>query len=42
MTSRYLKAIKKLLTAYKKKYDAMGNEKKITKNKEKKKWQSLI
>ena len=36
MTSRYLKAIKKLLTAYKKKYDAMGNEKKPTKKRKKK------
>lgn len=37
MTSRYLKAIKKLLIAYKKKYDAMGNEKKITKKRRRKK-----
>lgn len=37
MTSRYLKAIKKLLTAYKKKYDAIGNEKKPTKKRRRKK-----
>ena len=28
MTNRYLKTIRKLLIAYKKKYDAMGNERK--------------
>ena len=37
MTSRYLKAIKKLLKAYHKKFDAFGNEKKTTKKKKKRK-----
>lgn len=38
MTSRYLKAIKKLLKAYHRKYDAFGNQrKKPTKKKRKRK-----
>ena len=37
MTSRYLKAIKKLLKAYHKKFDAFGNEKKSTKKRKKRK-----
>ena len=37
MTSRYLRAIKKLLKAYHKKFDAFGNEKKITKKRRRKK-----
>ena len=37
MTSRYLKAIKKLLKAYHKKFDAFGNEKKLTKKRKKRK-----
>ena len=37
MTNRYLKAIKKLLKAYHKKYDAFGNQrKKPTKRKKRK------
>ena len=37
MTSRYLKAIKKLLKAYHKKYDAFGDKKKETKKRKKRK-----
>lgn len=37
MTSRYLKAIRRLINAYKKKYDAMGKERKPTKKRKKKK-----
>ncbi len=37
MTSRYLKAIRKLIAAYKKKFDAMGNEIKKPKKRKKRK-----
>jgi len=37
MTNRYLKAIKKLLKAYHKKFDVFGNEKKPTKKRRRKK-----
>lgn len=37
MTNRYLEAIKKLLKAYHKKFDAFGNEKKSTKKRRRKK-----
>ncbi len=36
MTSRYLKAIRKLIVAYKKKFDVFGNERKQTKKRRKK------
>lgn len=43
MTNRYLKTIRKLLIAYKKKYDALGNErKKPNKKRKKKKWNIII
>ena len=37
MTSRYLKAIKKLLKAYHKKYDAFGDKRKENKKRKKRK-----